>query len=88
MATFREKIVSFVDDHWFVPCDDDIVWVKDVEINTRMEIANHKKHTKKDWAATFLHYTDLSGDDPAEGLYLIPPSDLAKVKGGQFDCNL
>lgn len=83
MPTFREKIVSSVDDHWFVPCEDGIVWVKNEAVNIKMEISHYKK---TGWAAAFLQYPDVGGGT-VEGLYLIPASDVAKVKGGDFDCN-
>jgi hypothetical protein len=83
MPLFRDNIVSFADDHWFVPCSDDIVWVKNEAVNIKAEI----RHYKKDgWAAAFLRYADVAGGT-VEGLYLIPASDVAKVQGGDFDCN-
>jgi hypothetical protein len=84
MPTFREQIVSYVDDNWMVPCRDGLVWVYYGSINTPSKIAAQKKATGKDWAAAFLQYPDAKFGS-LEGLYLIPASDLAKVKGGQFD---
>ena len=84
MATFREKIKTYVDDHWAVPCEDGIVWVYYAGIDTKAQIAKHKKATKKDWAAAFLQYPDATYGS-LEGLYLIPPADVAKVKAGTFD---
>jgi hypothetical protein len=84
MASFREKIVSFVDDNWMVPCRDGRVMVYYGPINTQAKIAAQKKATGKDWAAAFLRYPDPKYGT-LEGLYLIPAADLAKVKGGQFD---
>jgi hypothetical protein len=84
MASFRDQIVSYVNDFWMVPCRDGRVWVYYTSINTPVEIANAKKATGTDWVAAFLQYPDPKFTS-LEGLYLIPPADLAKVKGGQFD---
>lgn len=86
MTLFRDQIKTYVDDHWMVPCKDGIVWVYYAGIDTRAQIAKHKTATKKDWAATFLQYADPTYGS-LEGLYLIPPADLAKVKAGQFDAS-
>ncbi len=87
MASFRDKIKSYADDNWTVPCKDGLVWVYYGAINTTAQIATHKRATKKDWAAAFLQYEDPIGGS-VEGLYLIPPADVAKVKGGQVDASL
>jgi hypothetical protein len=84
MPTFRELIKTYVDDHWLVPCGDGMVWLFNAGIDTRTEIAKQKKATKKEWAATFLQYADPTFGW-LEGLYLIAPADLAKVKAGQID---
>ena len=84
MATFRENIKAYVDEHWMVPCKDGIVWVYYAGINTTAKAAEHKKKTGKDWAAAFLQYPDPTFGS-MEGLYLIPAGELGKVKGGQFD---
>lgn len=84
MATFREQIVSFVDDNWMVPCRDGLVWVYYGAINTQAKIAAQKKATGRDFVPAFLRYPDAKYGS-LEGLYLIPAADLAKVKGGQFD---
>src|SRR5262245_1275210 len=86
MPSFRDRIKAYVDDHWMVPCKDGIVWVYYAGIDTRAEIAKHKKATKKDWAAAFLQYADPTYGS-LEGLYLIPPGDLARVKAGRFDAS-
>jgi hypothetical protein len=85
--SFRDQIKSSVDDHGMVPCQDGIVWVYYAGIDTKAQIAKHKKATKKEWAAAFLQYSDPTYGS-LEGLYLIPPADVAKVKAGQFDATL
>ena len=87
MPSFRDQIKTYIDGHWMVPCEDGIVWTYYAAINTKAQIAEHKKATKKDWAAAFLRYADPTYGS-LEGLYLIPPMDLAKVKAGQFDFSL
>ncbi len=86
MSSFRDQIKAYVDDHWLVPCEDGLVWVYYAAIDTRAQIAKHKKATKKDWAATFLQYKDPTYGS-LEGLYLIPPADLSRVKAGQLDAS-
>jgi hypothetical protein len=83
MPTFREQIVSYVDDNWMVPCQDGLVYVYYGPINTKLKKDAQKKATGKDWEAAFLQYPDAKYGS-LEGLYLVPASDLAKVKGGQF----
>jgi hypothetical protein len=82
--SFRDQIETYANDHWWVPCKDGIVWVYYSPIDTKAQIAKHKNATKNDWVATFLQYADPTYTS-LEGLYLIPPSDLAKVKAGQFN---
>jgi hypothetical protein len=84
VATFREQIVSFVDDNWMVPCPDGLVWLFYGAISTKAKVAAHKKATGKDVAAAFLLYPGAQSV-ATEGLYLIPAVDLAKVKGGQLE---
>lgn len=86
MATFRDQIKGYVDNHWAVPCGDGIVWVYYAAIDTRSQAAKHKQATKKDWSAAFLQYADPTFG-ALEGLYLIPPAEVAKVKTGQMDAS-
>src|ERR1700693_4641907 len=87
MATFRDQIKAYVDERWMVPCKDGIVWVYYAAIDTNAQIAKQRQATKKEWVAAFLQYADPTYGS-LEGLYLIPPADLGKVKAGQFDANL
>lgn len=50
MPSFRDQIKTYIDGHWMVPCEDGIVWTYYAAINTKAQIAEHKKATKKDWA--------------------------------------
>jgi hypothetical protein len=84
MTPFREQIKNYVDKNWMIPCEDGLVWVYYTSINTRQEVAKQSRATGKDWAAVFLDYPDATYGT-LEGLYLVPASDLGRVKGGEFD---
>jgi hypothetical protein len=78
---FRGKIKAYVDSHWMVPCGDGKVWVYYTKIDTRHEIHKQNRAAGGDWAAVFLQYPDPK-HTWVEGLYLVPASDLGRVKGG------
>jgi hypothetical protein len=82
-AIDRDKVKSYVDRNWMVPCEDNLVWVYYTSINVLAE-TQKRKLSPADWKAAFLQYPDPKYT-ALEGLYLINTSSLGRVKTGVFD---
>jgi len=80
MATFRESITGYADQHWHSPCKDGIAWVYYGAINVHHEIGK-RKLAAGEWRGAFLRYEGKKSGASflAEGLYLIKVTSGPKL---------